>query len=70
MRRMVVCPDSGWAVLIDPIKPTLKARGTERLKVKYDKLLSIFCLQFQLAPLHSGLCDLASCNHRGVQPVK
>jgi hypothetical protein len=36
----------------------LKARGTKRLKRKYDKLLSIlpqFCFQFQLEPLHPGL---------------
>jgi len=27
----------GRAVLVDPIKPTLKAPGTERLKLKYVK---------------------------------
>ena len=34
---------------VDPIKPTLKAPGTKRLKLKYVKLLSIllkFCLNF------------------------
>ena len=26
-----------WAVQIDPIKPTLKAPGTQRLKLQYDR---------------------------------
>ena len=49
--------DRGWAVQVDPIKPTLKAPGTKRSKLKYDNLLSIllqFCFQFQFAPLHGG----------------
>jgi hypothetical protein len=33
-------------VQIDPIKPTLKAPGTERLKLKYDKPLSNVALKF------------------------
>jgi len=48
---------TGKAVQVDPINPTLKAPGTNRLKLKYDKLLSIllqFCFQIQLAPLHTG----------------
>jgi len=47
----------GRAVQVAPIKPTLKAPGTKRLKLNYDKLLSIllqFCFQFQLAPLLRG----------------
>jgi len=47
----------GMAVQVDPIKPTLQAPGTERLKLKCDILLSIllqFCFQFQLAPLPHG----------------
>ena len=43
---------------VDPIKPTLNPPGTKRLKLKYDKLLSIillqFCFQIQLAALHQG----------------
>ena len=42
---------------VDPLKLTLKAPGTERLKLKYDELLSIllqFCFQLQLVPLHRG----------------
>jgi len=60
--------DQGEAVQVDPIKPTLKAPGTKRLKLKYDKLLSSFAFKFNLrrstkagavfgglasAPLHS-----------------
>jgi len=33
-------PEHGWAVQIDPIKPTVKAPGTERSKLKCDELLS------------------------------
>ena len=43
----------GRAVQVDPIKPTLKAPGTKRLKLKCDEPLSI-CFQFQLAPPHLG----------------
>ena len=48
----------GRAVQVDPIKPTLKAPGLKRFKLKYDKSLSIllqFCFQIQLAPLHHGI---------------
>ena len=47
----------GRAVQVDPIKPTLKAPGTKRLKLKYDKLLQMllkFCFRFQLASLQRG----------------
>ena len=33
---------------VDPIKPTLKAPGTERLKLKYEELLSNFGFKFKL----------------------
>jgi len=33
-------------VHVDPIKPTLKAPGTKRLKLKYDSLLSSFGFKF------------------------
>ena len=33
---------------VDPIKPTLKAPGLKRLKLKCDKLLSTFALKFNL----------------------
>ena len=33
---------------VDPIKPTLKAPGTKRLKLKYDILLSSFAFDFNL----------------------
>jgi len=35
-------------VQVDPIKPTLKAPGTERLKLKYEELLSKFGFKFNL----------------------
>jgi len=35
-------------VQVDPIKPTLKAPGTKRLKLKCDKLLSRFAFNFNL----------------------
>ena len=42
---------------VEPMEPKLKLPGAERLKLKYDKLLSIsitFRFQFQLAPLYLG----------------
>ena len=38
----------GWAVQVDPIRPTLKAPGTKRLKLKYDGPLSNFAFKFKL----------------------
>jgi hypothetical protein len=35
-------------VQVDPIKPTLKAHGTKRLKLKGDQLLSSFAFKFNL----------------------
>jgi len=35
-------------VQVEPIKPTLKAPGTKRLKLKYDKLFSSFAFYFNL----------------------
>jgi len=36
------------AVQVDPIKPTLKAPGTKRLKLKHDEPLSNFAFKFNL----------------------
>ena len=33
---------------VDPIKPTLKAPGTKRLKLEYDDLLSSVAFNFNL----------------------
>ena len=33
---------------VDPIKPALKPHGTERLKLKYDTLLSAFAFELNL----------------------
>jgi len=38
----------GRAVQVDPMKPTRKAPGTKRLKLKYGKLLSSFAFKFNL----------------------
>jgi len=35
-------------VQVDPLKPTLKAPGTKRLKVEFDELLSSFAFNFNL----------------------
>ena len=39
---------SGMAVQVDPIKPTLKAPGTKRLKLKCADLLSSLAFKFNL----------------------
>jgi hypothetical protein len=44
----------GRAVQIDPIKPTLKAPSTKRLKLKCNEPLSKFAFKIQLAPLQPG----------------
>jgi hypothetical protein len=38
----------GEAVQVDPMKPTLKAHGTKRLKLNFDSLLSNFAFEFNL----------------------
>ena len=38
----------GRAVQVDPVKPTLKAPGTKRLKLKYVTSLSNFAFKFKL----------------------
>jgi len=40
--------EHGKAVQVAPIKPTLKARGTKRLKLRYDELLSSFAFNLNL----------------------
>jgi len=45
----------GRAVQVDPIKPTMKSPGINRLKLDYDKLLSNCAFQNHLAPLHQGV---------------
>jgi len=35
-------------VQVDPIKPTMKAPGTQALKLQYHKLLSTFAFKFNL----------------------
>jgi len=44
-------------VQVDPIKPTLKASGTMRLKLKYVKLLSSFAFKSNLRRYSKMLLD-------------
>ena len=49
----------GRAAQVDPIKFKLKAPGTQRLKPKYDKLLSSFAFKFNLRRyimVKKGMC--------------
>jgi hypothetical protein len=46
----------GRAVQVDPIKPTLKATGTERLKLKYEELLSNVGFKFNLRRYNWDTC--------------
>jgi hypothetical protein len=47
-------PRRGRAVQVDPMKPTLTAPISERLKLKCDDVLGFLCFQFQVAPLRHG----------------
>jgi hypothetical protein len=38
----------GWAVHVDPIKPSSKPPGTKRLKLNCDEMLSKFAFNFDL----------------------
>ena len=40
--------ERGRAVQVDPVKPTLKAPGTKRFTVKYEKLLTVSAFKFNL----------------------
>jgi hypothetical protein len=42
-------------VQVEPIKPTLKAPGSKRLKLKYDKPHSSFAFKFNLRRYTLGL---------------
>ena len=49
---------------VDPIKPTLKAPGTKRLKLGYDKLLSNFAFEFNLRAATPRFWRRESCGRR------
>jgi hypothetical protein len=54
---MLLGTEHGKLVQVERMKPRLKAPGTQRFNLKYEKLLSIllqFCFQIQLAPLKHG----------------
>ena len=42
---------------VKPIKPTLKAPGTKRWKLKYDELLSSFAFKFNLRRYSMAFLD-------------
>jgi hypothetical protein len=46
-------------VQLDPIKPTLKAPGPQRLKLEPDGPLSNFAFNFNLCRCNKGLLDVA-----------
>jgi hypothetical protein len=46
--RQLDLDNTGEAVQVEPMKPMLKAPGTERLKLKYDNLVSRFAFKFNL----------------------
>ena len=48
------CAARGRAVQVDPMRPTLKAPGTERLKLQYEKPLSNFPFKFNLRRYRVG----------------
>jgi hypothetical protein len=45
----------GRAVQVDPIKPMLTPPGTQRLKLKYDDVLSNFRFKIDLRRYNSGM---------------
>ena len=51
----------GRAMQGDPIKPTLKLPGTNRMKLEYEKLLSSVAFKFNLRRYSTELRKL--CNH-------
>jgi len=57
-------------VQVDPIKPTLKPPGTNRLKLKYDDLLSIFAFKFNLRRYNEDGGEDDDQNQVGVKSVE
>jgi len=62
----------GRAVQVDPIRPTLKAPGTKRLKLEYDRLLLCFAFYFNVrrctkeeAPAETGAVAAAGGGRTG-----
>jgi len=47
-------------VQVAPIKPTLNAPGTRRLKLKYDQVVSNFAFKFNLRPYTMGAAVAAA----------
>jgi hypothetical protein len=53
-------------VQVDPIKPMLKAPGTKRLKLEYDKLLSSFAFNFNLRRYTTAAVREVAARHSAV----
>jgi len=64
-RRVVV---ESRPVHVAPIKPTLTAPGTKRLKLRYDKLLSTCAFEFKLCRYIVGAVDRCG-GHLSVPPL-
>jgi hypothetical protein len=47
-------------VQVDPTSPKLKAPGTKRLKLKYDRLLSSFAFNFNLRRSMQGIARIGT----------
>jgi hypothetical protein len=58
---------------VDPVKPTLRAPGSERLKLKYEELLSNFGFKLSLRRYslvcHSYSSERQYSRYRGVHPA-
>ena len=60
----------GRAVQVDPINATLRAPGTERLKLNYEELLSNFGFKFKLRRYNKELEKLSTMRVKdGDEPV-
>jgi len=57
----------GRAVQLDPMKPTLKAPGSKRLKLKYGKPLSSFAFNFKLRRYALGRGDAVVGERQEIQ---
>ena len=57
----------GRAVHVDPIKPTLKAPGIERLKLIRDDSLSNLAFKFNFRCYTAVECDETACDAAGLQ---
>jgi len=67
--RLCVAAQPGWAVQVDPVKLTLKVPGTQRLKLKNYRLLSVFAFILNLHRYNQGVAHADLRMSVLVQPV-